>query len=99
MTSTPKSFAEALEIEIRRSSAAHGMCRIAIRKAGLKPADRKAVDLALDGQVSGPKISAAFKLLAGTNDLSIGEVTIKNHRTRVCTCYEPGGDFYEESKG
>ena len=98
MTSTPKSFAEALEMEIRRSSSGSGMCRIAIRKAGLKPGDRGNVDLALDGQVSGPKISAAFKLLAQDGDLSIGEVTIKNHRTRTCSCYEPGGEFHEEGK-
>ncbi len=47
---------------------------------------------------NGPKISAAFKLLAQDGDLSIGEVTIKNHRTRTCSCYEPGGEFHEEGK-
>jgi len=98
MTTTPKSFAEALEIEIRRSNAGSGMCRIAIRKEKLKPADRGAVDMALDSQVSGPKISAAFKLLAGTDDLAIGDVTIKAHRTRKCSCYKVGGDFYEEGQ-
>ena len=96
MTTTPKSFAEALEMEIRRTNASHGMCRIAIRKEKLKPTDRGAVDQALDSQVSGPKISAAFKLLAGSNDLAIGDVTIKTHRTRKCSCYQPGGEFYEE---
>jgi hypothetical protein len=98
MTSTPKSFAEALEIEVRRSKAGAGKCRIAIRKEKLKPADRGNVDLALDSQVSAPKITAAFKLLAKEGDLSVGQVTIKDHRTRKCSCYEPGGEFYEGDK-
>jgi hypothetical protein len=101
MTSTPTSFAEALEIEVRRALAGHGKCRIAIRKEKLKPADRGNVDLALDGQVTGTKISAAFKLLAEEGDLAVGDTTIKLHRTRKCSCYKPGGEFFDdgESKG
>ncbi len=96
MTSTPKSFAEALEIEIRSTSAKNGLCRISIRKAKLKPADREKVDIALASQVSAPKIGAAFKLIANSGDVPVGLVTVKNHRTHVCSCYKPGGEFYEE---
>ncbi len=95
MTSTPKSFAEALEQEIQRSNASSGMCRIAIRKAKLKPADRTNVDQALASQVSAGKITSAFQLIADDGELAIGHTSIKNHRIRVCSCYKLGGELYE----
>lgn len=95
MTDTPNSFAEALELEVRATHARDGMCRIAIRKVSLKPADREKVDEALASQVSAPKIGAAFKLIAENGEVPIGLVTVKKHRTQTCSCYKPGGDFYD----
>ena len=92
---TPKTFAEALEQEIQRSNASSGMCRIAIRKAKLKPADREKVEQALASQVSAGKITSAFKLISEEGDLAVGDTTIKNHRIRACSCYKAGGEFHE----
>ena len=72
------------------------MCRIAIRKAKLKPADREKVEQALASQVSAPKIGSAFKLIAEDGDVPVGLVTVKKHRTRICSCYKPGGEFHDK---
>ena len=94
MTDTPKSFAEAL-IAISNTSTG-GKCRVSIRKAKLKPADRDNVEQAFASQVSALKIIAAFKLIAEDGDLPIGEASVKHHRLETCTCYKVGGEFYEE---
>ncbi len=96
MTDTPKSFAEAL---ISLSNSSGGVCRISIRKAKLKPADRENVQQAFDSQVSAHKITAAFKLIAEDGDLAIGDASIKHHRLKTCSCYKKGGEFYEEGDG
>lgn len=90
----PTTFAEALQLEIQRSSAAGGMCRIAIRKEPLTKADREKVEQALSSQVSAGKIGAAFKAIADNGAMPIGEQSIKNHRLKQCSCWKPGGEFY-----
>jgi hypothetical protein len=90
----PSTFAEALEVEIQRSNASGGMCRIAIRKAKLKPTDREKVEQAVAAQVSAAKIGAAFKAIADEGDLPIGDGTVKKHRLHQCSCWLPGGEFY-----
>ena len=96
MTDTPKSFAEAL---ITLTQTAGNSCRIAIRKAKLKATDRGNVEQAFESQVSAGKITAAFKLIAEDGDLAIGESSVKHHRLKTCSCYKPGGEFYEEGGG
>ena len=95
MTKPPTSFGEALEQEIQRANASGGMCRIAIRKAKLKPADREKVEQAIAAQVSAGKIGLAFKAIADEGDLPVGDTSIKNHRLHKCSCWKSGGEFYE----
>ncbi len=96
MTNTPTSFAEAL---VTLTQTAGNSCRVAIRKAKLKPADRENVEQAFASQVSGSKITAAFKLIAEDGDLAIGEASVKHHRLETCSCYKPGGEFYAGDEG